>query len=85
MKWAFAVALLQIKSGARNTQVVEMTLAAIKKLARKHKSLKLAQLASTIISVFTYGGNGVFARRRIRSNTRTSALRRSTRISQFNP
>ena len=52
--------LLQIKSGARNTQVVEMTLAAIKKLARKHKSLKLAQLASKISTVIAYGGNDVF-------------------------
>jgi chromosome segregation ATPase len=52
--------LLQIKSGARNTQVVETTLAAIKKLARKHKSLKLAQLASKISTVIAYGGNDVF-------------------------
>ena len=52
--------LPQIKSGARNTQVVETTLAAIKKLVRKHKSLKLAQLASKISTVIAYGGNDVF-------------------------
>ena len=52
--------MLQIKSGASNTQVVETTLAASKKLARKHKSLKLAQLASKISTVIAYGGNDVF-------------------------
>jgi len=52
--------LLQIKmkssTDLKNSEVV----AAIAKLARDHKSVKLAQLASKITSVFTYGGKGVF-------------------------
>ena len=52
--------MLQIKSGASNKQVVETTLSASKKLARKHKSLELAQLASKISTVIAYGGNDVF-------------------------
>merc|ERR550537_1110775 len=50
--------LLQIKSNAdlKNNEVV----AAITKLAKDHKSVKLAQLASKIGTVITYGGTGVF-------------------------
>jgi chromosome segregation ATPase len=50
--------LLQIKSSAdlKNNEVV----AAVKKLAKQHNSVKLAQLASKISTVITYGGTGVF-------------------------
>merc|ERR1719198_1502898 len=50
--------LLQIKSNAdlKNNEVV----AAVKKLAKQHNSVKLAQLASKIGTVITYGGTGVF-------------------------
>merc|ERR1719399_1196934 len=50
--------LLQIKSDAdlKNNEVV----AAVKKLAKQHNSVKLAQLASKIGTVITYGGTGVF-------------------------
>merc|ERR1719198_1875802 len=50
--------LLQIKNSAdlKNNEVV----AAVKKLAKEHKSVKLAQLASKIGTVITYGGQGVF-------------------------
>ena len=50
--------LLQIKSNSdlKNNEVV----AAIKKLAKEHSSVKLAQLASKIGTVITYGGTGVF-------------------------
>merc|ERR1719267_187224 len=50
--------LLQIKSNAdlKNNEVV----AAVKKLAKQHNSVKLAQLASKIGTVITYGGKGVF-------------------------
>merc|ERR1719399_1847431 len=50
--------LLQIKSDAdlKNNEVV----AAVKKLAKQHNSVKLAQLASKIGTVITYGGAGVF-------------------------
>jgi hypothetical protein len=54
--------LLQIRmkstTDLKNNEVV----AAIEKLAKKHKSVKLAQLASKITSVLTYGGDGVFAK-----------------------
>merc|ERR1719238_846889 len=50
--------LLQIKNSAdlKNNEVV----AAVKKLAKEHNSVKLAQLASKIGTVITYGGQGVF-------------------------
>merc|ERR1719198_209537 len=50
--------LLQIKSNAdlKNNEVV----AAVKKLAKEHNSVKLAMLASRISTVITYGGKGVF-------------------------
>merc|ERR1719506_237586 len=52
--------LLQVKikstTDLRNNEVV----ASIEKLAKQHKSVKLAQLASKISSVITYGGDGVF-------------------------
>jgi len=50
--------LLQIKNSAdlKNNEVV----AAVKKLAKEHSSVKLAQLASKISTVITYGGKGVF-------------------------
>jgi len=52
--------LIQIKSNSdlKNNEVV----AAIKKLAKEHRSVKLAQLASKISTVITYGGDGVFAK-----------------------
>merc|ERR1719231_1105691 len=40
----------------KNNEVV----AAVKKLAKQHNSVKLAQLASKIGTVITYGGTGVF-------------------------
>jgi len=40
----------------KNNEVV----AAVKKLAKEHNSVKLAQLASKIGTVITYGGKGVF-------------------------
>jgi len=50
--------LLQIKNSVdlKNNEVV----AAVKKLAKEHNSVKLAQLASKIGTVITYGGKGVF-------------------------
>merc|ERR1719183_2811704 len=47
-----------MKSNAdlKNNEVI----AAIKKLAREHKSVKLAQLASKNGSILTYGGKGIF-------------------------
>jgi len=52
--------LLQIKMKSsqdlKNSEVV----AAVKKLAKEHNSVKLAQLASKIGTVITYGGTGVF-------------------------
>ena len=52
--------LLQIKmkssTDLKNNEVV----AAVKKLAKEHNSVKLAQLASKIGTVITYGGTGVF-------------------------
>jgi len=54
--------LLQIKiktrTDLRNVEVVT----SIERLAKEHKSVKLAQLASKINSVMTYGGDGVFAK-----------------------
>jgi len=52
--------LLQIKMKSsqdlKNSEVV----AAVKKLAKEHNSVKLAQLASKIGTVITYGGTGIF-------------------------
>jgi len=55
---AQSYSFLQIKSRAdlKNNEVV----AAVKKLAKEHNSVKLAQLASKLSTVITYGGKGVF-------------------------
>merc|ERR1719390_438468 len=47
---------MKSSSDLRNNEVV----AAVKKLAKEHNSVKLAQLASKIGTVVTYGGKGVF-------------------------
>jgi len=52
--------LLQIKMKSRADLKNNEVIVAIKKLAREHKSVKLAQLASKIGSVITYGGKGIF-------------------------
>ena len=55
--------LIQIKSNSdlKNNDLV----AATKKLAKEHRSVKLAQLASKISTVVTYGGDGVFCQDQI--------------------
>jgi len=57
---SYSLLQVKVKSGAdlANNEVVS----AIKSLAKKHRSVKLAQLASKIGTVITYGGDGVFAK-----------------------
>jgi chromosome segregation ATPase len=52
--------LLQIKMKSNDDLKNNEVVAAVKKLAKQHGSVKLAQLASKIGSVITYGGTGVF-------------------------
>merc|ERR1719506_2086216 len=47
---------MQSNADLKNNEVV----AAVKRLAKQHNSVKLAQLASKIGTVITYGGTGVF-------------------------
>jgi len=55
---SYSLLQFRMKSSAdlKNSEVV----AAIKKLAKEHNSVKLAQLASKIGTVITYGGKGIF-------------------------
>jgi len=52
--------LLQIKMKSNTDLKNNEVVAAVKKLAKEHNSVKLAQLASKIGTVITYGGTGVF-------------------------
>jgi len=52
--------LLQTKMQTRADLANNEVVAAVKKLAKEHNSIKLAQLASKIGTVITYGGTGVF-------------------------
>jgi len=55
---SYSLLQIKMKSNAdlKNNEVV----AAVKRLAKEHNSVKLAQLASKIGTVITYGGTGVF-------------------------
>jgi hypothetical protein len=60
---SYSLLQIQIKSSTdlknlKNNEVV----VAIQKLAKEHKSVKLAQLASKITTVITYGGDDVFTK-----------------------
>jgi len=54
--YSFLQAKMNTRSDLKNSEVV----AAVKRLAKEHHSAKLAQLASKIGTVITYGGGGVF-------------------------
>jgi len=51
--------LLQIKIRS-NSDLKKQVIASIERLAKVHRSAKLAQLASKVTTVFTYGGENVF-------------------------
>merc|ERR1719409_2572225 len=54
--------LLQVKMKSSTDLKSREFVASIKKLAKEHHSVKLAQLASKIGSVITYGGKGIFTK-----------------------